>query len=105
MRRAERVFIRSTAFTGVFMKIFIVFGSSGEYSDHQEWTVKAFYDEDRAKELVERATIRGKEIEKKFSDERKYFNRYEDKGLNEFDPDFIYDYSGFNYYIEETELI
>lgn len=35
------------------MKIFLVIGSSGSYSDHAEWPVKAFMNEDRAKAFVE----------------------------------------------------
>ena len=87
------------------MTIYIVSGSCGEYSDRDEWIVKAFYSEEKARDLVEEATKVGKEIEKDFSDRGEYFNQYEHIALNKIDPKFHYDYSGFNYSIEETELI
>jgi hypothetical protein len=35
--------------------VYVVFGSTGEYSDHQEWPVVAYTDEERAKDHVLRA--------------------------------------------------
>lgn len=34
------------------MKVYVVTGSEGQYSDHTEWNIVAMYDEERAKELV-----------------------------------------------------
>ena len=38
------------------MKVYIVLGTSGEYSDREIWTLGGFYSEDNAKKLVENAT-------------------------------------------------
>jgi hypothetical protein len=43
-------------------EIWIVEGSSGEYSDHREWPVKAFRDKTKAERLVVEAQARANEI-------------------------------------------
>ena len=35
------------------MKIYLVIGSRGEYSDHQEWPIKAFKEKDKAQQFVD----------------------------------------------------
>jgi hypothetical protein len=80
-------------------KIWVVRGTTGEYSDRSEWPVCAYKDEQKAKDHAEMATKRAKEIEAT----RK--NRYPRcEGLNEFDPNMSIDYTGTEYFIEEMEL-
>jgi hypothetical protein len=64
------------------MIIYVVFGTTGEYSDRREWTVKAFSEEKKAKKLVKDATRRA----------------------NEFDSDMQTDYTGTRYYYEQVEF-
>jgi hypothetical protein len=80
------------------MKIYIVNGATGEYSDQDDWVVCAYRDRALADAHVHDAMIRAKEIEKSGS-------RYEQKkGENEFDPNMRMDYTGTKYYVVETEL-
>jgi hypothetical protein len=79
--------------------IYVVFGRTGEYSDAQEWTVCAFRNEEKAKELVENATRRAKEIE--VSRPSDYHNPI---GGNEYDPHMLMDYTGTTYTYGPVEL-
>ena len=81
------------------MKIYVVRGTTGEYSDRSEWSVVAFRTEERARERVLAATARAKEIEVT------RVSRYAAvKDINEFDLDMEMDYTGTNYYYNEVEL-
>lgn len=82
---------------GDAMKIFVVRGTTGEYSDRTEWPVKAFLSEKAAQELVIAATQRANEV---FTD--RSYDRDIDK--NQFDPDMRMDYTGTSYMIETVEL-
>jgi hypothetical protein len=83
------------------MKIYIVFGQTGEYSDRVEWPVKAFQDEEKAKRLVELATTEALNLHQQSED-----NRYNDKKppYNKFDPFFRTDYTGTTYFYQDVEL-
>jgi hypothetical protein len=82
------------------MKIYVVFGSTGEYSDRTEWPVKAFYDEDKAKELVENAS---EEADRIFANRENKYSRRNDES-NKFDPDMRMDYTNTSYYFIAVEL-
>lgn len=60
------------------MKIYVVTGTTGEYSDRSEWLVKAFTDEKKAEEFVNMASGLAREIELKRE------SRY--SGLDGIDP-------------------
>lgn len=45
------------------MLIYVVEGSTGQYSDHQEWLVKAFRDEQDAKNFVMDCTREANKLE------------------------------------------
>lgn len=79
--------------------IFVVMGSTGEYSDHVEWPVRAFLDEAVAKEHVAKATQRANELMAAY----KYRHQIPD-GANEHDPEMQVDCTGVNYYIMDVEL-
>ena len=81
-------------------KIYVVFGSTGEYSDRSEWMVKAFTSLEQAKELVVNAERRAKEI---FVVRGSSYSSV--KGLNEFDPNMGMDYTGTQYYYDTVELV
>jgi hypothetical protein len=81
--------------------IFVVIGSTGEYSDHREWLVRAYASEERAKEAVTHLTQRANEwIQKR---ESKY-DGGPPEGWCELDPNMMIDYSGSTYTFETVEL-
>lgn len=81
------------------MKIYVVEGATGEYSDHREWPVKAYVSEDKAKQHVVKATQRGNEI---FAQSGSKYGPHE--GENEYDPNMRIDYTGVRYNYYEVEL-
>ena len=109
-------------------KIFIVEGSTGEYSDHSEWLVKAFRDENMAKEFTELCAAEYRRVSPlKKAAERELMDKFEileersgpeyDK-LNaewaafladpafkhKYDPDWQEDYTGTNYGVLTVDL-
>jgi hypothetical protein len=78
-------------------KIYVVFGQTGEYSDFNDWPVKAFRSESKAADLVVLATARANSLLVEYNDRR--YNIPE--GANEYDPYMQMDYTGTSYrYIE-----
>ena len=91
------------------MKIYVVEGSCGEYSDHREWPVHAYANELLAQAKVQELTEWANEIRIKFKDKSwdwsDYVNELSDEARNHLpDPNFNWDYSGFNYYYYLIEL-
>ena len=81
--------------------IYIVEGSTGEYSDHVEWPVAAYWNEDNAQQRVLKATQCANEL---FTDYRNHYGKVE----NEYDENMRMDYTGvrYRYYpiaIEDTD--
>ena len=72
--------------------IYIVFGSTGEYSDHREWPVAAFLDESEAKEHVRRASLIAEALYKERKESNPGFS-YEMSG-SPYDPNIEMDYYG-----------
>ena len=44
------------------MKVYVVMGHTGEYSDCIDWPVKAFVSQERAADLVVKATARARAV-------------------------------------------
>lgn len=82
------------------MRIFIVTGTTGEYSDRTEWLVTAFLNEERAKELVVLASARARQIQLDYKDD--YWDLPGD--ISDYDPKFTMDYTGTSYYYTKTEI-
>lgn len=90
------------------MKIYVVQGSTGEYSDHREWLVCAFKEEQQAKNFVVQLTQEANTML------AKYKHRYDwkcgksgrmfDRELPPNDHFFDCDYTGFNYTYCDVEL-
>jgi hypothetical protein len=80
-------------------RIFLVQGTTGEYSDRSEWVVCAFRSKEKAEAHAHDAQWRAKEIE--HSHQRYYHPK---QGENEFDPEMQMDYTGTAYFLEECEL-
>lgn len=82
-------------------KLYIVMGTTGEYSDRIEWPVAAYEDTEEAEKHVDAATRRSKEL----MGQRKgnYYDEHP-KEFNIYDPGGQIDYTGTDYYILEVEL-
>jgi len=81
------------------MPVYVVIGTTGEYSDHREWPVKAYYSKTLAEQHVVNAGRRANELFVQYG-------RYGDvpKGENEYDSKMESAYTGQRYYIWEVEL-
>lgn len=82
------------------MKIYIVCGMTGEYSDSFDWNVCAYTDKNIAEEHARKAMLRGKEIQK--SNQRYYRPKH---GENQFDVEMSMDYTGTEYTVNEVDLL
>lgn len=82
------------------MTIYVVFGTTGEWSDRIEWPVKAFADEAKARHLVEQASAEARAI---FARRK---SRYApgDNETNPYDPTMLMSYTGTSYYVVHVEL-
>lgn len=85
--------------TKTIENIWIVEGSSGEYSDRRDWVVCAYRTEAEAKRHAELAEARSKELRR---DSGSYWDI--PAGANEWDPQELHDYTGTRYWHSLTEL-
>ena len=91
------------------MKIYVIQGSTGEYSDHMEWPVCAFKDEQKAKDFIVQLTQEANAFMAQFSDSYEWYDWFYEFESRRFgpppnDPKFRCDSSRFNYAYFETEL-
>ena len=89
------------------MKIWIVFGTTGEYLDRTEWAVKAFRDQDRARKFEHECLDEGERIERYMRTNRLY--RFDigkhPELIHKLDSGFQLDYNtGTDYFIISVEL-
>ncbi|MCA1807741.1 MAG: hypothetical protein LC687_07835 [Actinobacteria bacterium] len=83
---------------------YVVFGSTGEYSDHEEWVVQAFTDERVAMRFVAACDAHGRHLRLEYEAAEddvaeRFIRDYKGRTYDHpYDPNFTYDYSGFNYY-------
>ena len=80
--------------------IYVVFGTTGEYSDRTEWPVKAYASLKKAKTHILEADKVADAIFVKREGRMSSTN----EETNPFDEDFRMDYTGTSYYYIETEL-
>lgn len=80
----------------IMEKIFVVYGSTGEYSDHTEWFVKAFSTEVKAKDFVVDVSRLAAAIREKYG-----VDNIPDRA-NTLDPKMEIDYTGVNYSYAEV---
>jgi hypothetical protein len=78
------------------MKVYIVMGTTGEYSDRCEWPVVAYFDEHAAKVHVYNAKCVANQIEQNM--DGSWYDPDED-AKNEYDPDMRMYYTGTTYYV------
>ena len=76
-------------------KVYIVVGSTGEYSDYSEWNAKAFFDKERANALLDKL--------RHIIDETTGMAELEKK-LRAIDKKAYVDYTGILYRIDELEV-
>jgi len=81
------------------VKIWVVTGSSGEYSDRTEWNVCAYISEKHAQEHSANAQAKANIFQ------TQYKNSWEiPKGANEYDPYMGANYTGTSYTVNMVEL-
>jgi len=88
------------------MKIWIVEGSTGEYSDHREWPVKAYTTEVAAREMVELCSAEYRRVKIR-RNELGLMNTWDDMPkdcVHKYDPSFDEDYTGTLYRAYPIEL-
>lgn len=81
-------------------KVWVVIGTTGEYSDRCEWYVCGYTDKEKATEHADQATlwaVRNKD--------RLRETRYDESPLKSpYDEDIVCDYTGTDYYVAEVEM-
>jgi hypothetical protein len=82
------------------MTIYVVQGSTGEYSDHREWLVRAYSDEEKAKAKVVRCTERANAAQ---AAGVCIYDSVESAPFRNEDPMLQLDYTGTNYSILKVE--
>jgi hypothetical protein len=87
-------------------EIYVVFGQTGEYTDHRDWPVKAFIFEQSAKDFVEKVSEEYRRLKVKYSSSGSMWFWYmRDKGdFNSLDPRMETDYTGTEYYYFPVDL-
>lgn len=82
-------------------KIYVVTGTTGEWSDRDEWPVAAYLSEERAREHAEKADHKAKELFVVWGE-----NRWDmPDGANPFDPHMSMDYTGTDYGVMTVPLM
>lgn len=91
------------------MKIYLVWGDTGEYEDRREWIVKAFSQEKDARELADLLNKKCKELGcctgnfKQLRSLKEEDRR--DRKMQVLDPHFSCDYTGTRYYLGVCEYV
>jgi len=95
------------------MKIWVVMGGSGEYSDRREWPVRAYADMAEVQRQIVLLTEKGREL----SAERDRLRESEDESARWYDfpseemrktlpdPCIEFDYTGVSYFYYEVDLV
>jgi hypothetical protein len=84
--------------------VFVVFGSTGEYSDHQYWTVAAYDDLNKANSHAEQANAWC--FENEVSEDTYSYKNWEEREAleNPWDENFTCDYTGTWYTVQEVPV-
>jgi hypothetical protein len=93
---------------GAMKQIFIVQGSTGEYSDHKDWLYKAYYSRDAAIKVAQELNAKLLELCIHRQNEsliNYYSTRMEKiKTLHEIDPKFCLDHTGSDYTVLPCDI-
>ena len=82
--------------------IYIVGGTTGEYSGKTDWAVCAYHSFEKAEEHARKAMLRAKELE--LGGYNRPTSEARHKGVNEFDPKMEMDYTGTEYFTFAVDL-
>lgn len=85
------------------MLVWIVMGTTGEYSDREDWPVKGFRSLEKARSFADLAKKQGQELVSKSTGYKGMISEFEGK-RTECDPNFRADYTGTDYFIYEVEI-
>lgn len=77
--------------------VYAVTGGTGAYSDHREWIVAAFYNENDANEYCRLCKV---EADIAFN----LGNGYSTRALNKYDSQFDCDFTGTHYHVQAINL-
>lgn len=83
------------------VKIFIVVGSTGEYSDRYQWNVGAYYSEKAARDHADMASEEAWRLHKSRSSKHSSI----EEGANKYDLKMTMSYTGADYYVHEAEIL
>jgi len=86
-------------------KVYVVTGSTGEWSDRSEWTVKAFTTEEAVKSFVDEATKIANEQFLMVYPTDESEPDYDYDPVSALDPFFSMDYTGTSYSYSAVELV
>lgn len=86
-------------------KVWIVMGSTGEYSDRTEWPVIAFSSEAAAKERIAALDARMQQMPEDWREERGKFGTEIKAHMAPLDPGFSMDYTGTSYFFYEVDVL
>lgn len=93
-------------------KSYLVYGTTGEYSDRCEWFVAVSLNKDYAEQLAIRLNGLCEGVKRCYHWEKEFDELDEDsewrkvgKELLELDPQFMVDYTGTKYYVDEIPLL
>jgi hypothetical protein len=88
-------------------KIYVVMGSTGEYSDGREWMVAAYTDEEKAKTHVELANARVRELGISFDDDSVLWQDRDKfaEAMKPLDDQCQVDYTGTGYHLVDVDLL
>ena len=84
----------------MIMKIYVVVGQTGDYSDNIQWLVRAYETEKEAQDFCLMAIKWAEKYHEKYKGER----IYDEHELPDFDPGFKTDYTGTTYDYKPVEL-
>jgi len=81
------------------MNVFIVYGTTGEYSDRSEWAVCAYPKREDADKHADQAKLWDHKNGREWAS-----LPYDKREKNPYDPEYTRDYTGTDYYVLECEL-
>jgi len=87
------------------MKVYIVFGTTGEYSDRTEWPVCGYRNEDVARKHADDAMIWAHLLKEKVDDEGKSVFEAREQLISPYDKHISMDYTGTDYYVVEVDIM
>ena len=85
-------------------KVWIVMGSTGEYSDRREWPVIAFTAEAAAKEHIAVLDVRMQQMPQEWREDRWEHEEKIKAHMAPLDPNFSMDYTGTSYFFYEVDV-